>query len=96
VHYATADGSSLTATFIGTGVTVFGEEYTDQGDISVSVDGGPAAVVDTVPADGARHANTPVFSSGPLPAGVHTIVVTKLSGSYATFDGLEIDNAAAQ
>ncbi|MBM9509379.1 Ig-like domain-containing protein [Actinacidiphila acididurans] len=92
VHYTTTNGNSLSSTFIGTAVTVFGEEYTDQGDISVSIDGHPAVVVDTVPADGARHANAPVYSSGPLPAGVHTIVVTKLSGSYATFDGLEIDN----
>ncbi|SEN93737.1 Ig-like domain-containing protein [Actinacidiphila rubida] len=95
VHYATADGSSLTRTFIGTGVTVFGEEYTDQGRISVSVDGGPATVVDTVPADGARHADAPVYTSPALPAGVHTVVVTKLSGSYATFDGFAFANAAA-
>ncbi|WP_143031762.1 Ig-like domain-containing protein [Actinacidiphila guanduensis] len=95
VHYATADGSSLTATFIGTGVKVFGEEYTDQGDIAVSIDGAPATTVSTVPADGARHADVAVFTSPPLPAGVHTVTVTKLSGSYATFDGLEIDNPAA-
>lgn len=93
VHYATADGSSLTSDFIGTAVTAFGEEYTDQGKISVSIDGGPATVVDTVPADGARHTDVPVYTSGTLPTGVHTIVITKLSGSYATFDGLEIDNA---
>lgn len=92
VHYTTTNGNSLTSTFIGTAVTVFGEEYTDQGDVSVSIDGRPAVVVDTVPADGARHTNTPVYTSGPLPAGVHTITLTKLSGSYATFDGLEIDN----
>jgi hypothetical protein len=96
VHYTTTNGNSLSSTFIGTGVTVFGEEYTDQGDIGVSIDGRPAVVVDTVPADGARHVNAPVYGSGPLPAGVHTITVTKLSGSYATFDGLEIDNSAGQ
>jgi hypothetical protein len=96
VHYATDDGSSLSSTFIGTAVTVFGEEYTDQGDISVSVDGGPATVIHTVPADGARHTDVPVYTSGALTAGVHTVVVTKLSGSYATFDGFEIDNAATQ
>ncbi|WP_328459260.1 hypothetical protein [Streptomyces sp. NBC_00448] len=96
LHYATTDGSSLASTFIGTGVVVFGEEYTDQGDISVSIDGGPATVVDTVPADGARHTDVPVYSSGTLSAGVHTVVVTKLSGSYATFDGIEVDNAAAR
>ncbi|MFI1097256.1 Ig-like domain-containing protein [Streptomyces sp. NPDC020917] len=95
VHYTTTDGNSLTSTFIGTGVTVFGEMYTDQGDIGVSIDGHPAVVVSTVPADGERHADAAVYSSGPLPAGVHTITVTKLSGSYATFDGLEIANTPA-
>lgn len=92
IHYAGTNGSSLTFTFIGTGIKVFGEQYTDQGEISVSIDGGPPIVVNTVSADGARHANVAVYTSTPLPAGVHKIVVTKLSGPYATFDGFEIDN----
>lgn len=96
VHYATTDGSSITYTFIGTGIKVFGEEFTDQGNIGVSIDGGPATVVDTVPADGARHADAAVYTSTALASGVHTIVVTKLSGTYATFDGFEIDNPASQ
>ncbi|MFD4503726.1 hypothetical protein [Streptomyces sp. NPDC058457] len=96
VHYATTDGSSITYTFIGTGIKVFGEEFTDQGRIGVSIDGGPATVVDTVPADGARHTDAAVYSSTALTAGVHTIIVTKLSGTYATFDGFEIDNPASQ
>jgi hypothetical protein len=45
-----------------------------------------------VPADGTRHADVAVYTSTPLPAGVHKTVVTKLSGQYATFDGFEIDN----
>ncbi|MFE3270350.1 hypothetical protein [Streptomyces sp. NPDC059215] len=93
LHYTQKDGESLTYTFIGTGVKVFGEQYTDQGDISVSVDGGAPVVVNTVPADGSRHANVPVYTSPSLEAGVHKIVVTKLSGSYATFDGFEISNS---
>jgi hypothetical protein len=95
IHYTVNDGSSLTSTFIGTGVKVFGEEYTDQGDISVSIDQGPPTVVSTVPTDGARHADAAVYTSPALAAGVHTIVVSKVSGSYATFDGFEIDNPAA-
>lgn len=92
LHYAVTDGSDLTFTFIGTGIKVFGERYTDQGQISVAIDGGSPAVIDTVPADGTRHADVAVYTSPPLPAGVHKIVVTKLSGAYATFDGFEIDN----
>ncbi|MEU9370590.1 Ig-like domain-containing protein [Streptomyces avermitilis] len=95
VHYATTDGSSITYTFIGTGIKVFGEQYTDQGNIGVSIDRGPATVVDTVPADGARHTDVAVYTNTALTAGVHTIVVTKLSGAYATFDGFEIDNPAS-
>ncbi|WP_143643635.1 Ig-like domain-containing protein [Streptomyces avermitilis] len=96
VHYATTDGSSIRYTFIGTGIKVFGEKYTDQGNIGVSIDGGPATVVDTVPTDGARHTDVAVYTNIALAAGVHTIVVTKLSGTYATFDGFEIDNPASQ
>ena len=92
IHYAGSDGSSLSFTVIGTGIKVFGEQYTDQGDISVSIDGASPTVVDTVPADGTRHADAALCTSAPLPAGVHTIVVSKLSGQYATFDGFEVDN----
>jgi hypothetical protein len=92
IHYTGNNGSSLSFTFIGTGVKVFGEKYTDQGQISVSIDGGPPVAVDTVPADGTRRADTAVYTSSTLPTGLHTIVVTKLSGQYATFDGFEIDN----
>ncbi|MFG1809516.1 hypothetical protein [Streptomyces sp. NPDC049040] len=91
IHYAGSNGSSLSFTFIGTGIKVFGEQYTDQGAIGVSIDGAAPVVVDTVPADGIRHADTAVYTSAPLPAGLHTIVVSKLSGQYATFDGFEID-----
>ncbi|WP_433887842.1 IPT/TIG domain-containing protein [Streptomyces sp. CA-111067] len=94
LHYTQTDGKSLTSTFIGTGVKVLGEQYTDQGDISVSIDGGTPVVVSTVPADGARHSNVAVYTSPGLAAGVHTIVVAKVSGQYATFDGLEVDNPA--
>lgn len=62
--------------------------------ISVSIDGGTPVVVSTAPADGARHSNVAVCTSPGLAAGVHTIVVAKLSGQYATFDGLEVDNPA--
>ena len=92
LHYAVTDGSNLTLTFIGTGIKVFGEQYTDQGEISVSIDGETPTVVNTVPADGTRHADVAVYTSPTLSAGVHKIVVTKLSGQYATFDGFEIDN----
>ncbi|WP_370358555.1 hypothetical protein [Catenulispora sp. MAP12-49] len=48
--------------------------------------------VNTVPADGQRHTNAAVFSSAALSAGTHTIVITKLSGTYTTLDGFGIVN----
>ncbi|WP_145911654.1 hypothetical protein [Kitasatospora viridis] len=89
VHYAKANGSTAVFSFSGTGVQVFGEQNTDQGTIGVSVDGGTPTVVDTVPADGRRHSDVPVYTTTGLPVGTHTITVTKLSGSYSTLDGYQ-------
>jgi hypothetical protein len=87
IHYATANGSTASYTFTGTGIQVYGELYTDQGNIGVSIDGGAQQTVSTLPSDGARHANVVVYASGVLAAGTHTIVITKLSGQYTTLDG---------
>ncbi len=90
IHYATANGSTASLTFTGTTVTVYGEQYTDQGDIGVSIDGGPQQVVSTLPSDGVRHGDVAVYTSGQLSQGTHTIVVTKLSGQYSTLDGFTV------
>ena len=85
-----SDGDMIT--FIGNKITVYGEENTDQGDIGIALDGGAQTTVDTVPADGQRHANVAVWSSPTLAPGVHSIVIRKLSGSYLTFDGVDVAN----
>jgi hypothetical protein len=87
IHYATANGSTASYTFTGTGIQVYGEQYTDQGNIGITIDGGTQQVISTLPGDGTRHANVAVYTSGTLASGTHTIVVTKLSGQYATLDG---------
>ncbi|GGV45444.1 hypothetical protein GCM10010495_73750 [Kitasatospora herbaricolor] len=93
IHYATANGSTASFTFTGTQIQVRGEQFTDQGNIGISIDGGPQQTVSTLPTDGLRHANVPLYTSGLLTPGSHTIVVTKLSGQYATLDGFRILNA---
>ncbi|MFE1961321.1 hypothetical protein [Streptomyces sp. NPDC059479] len=90
VHYATSNGSTASLTFTGTRITVYGEQNTDQGNIGISIDGGPQQVVSTLPSDGVRHANVAVYTSGLLSPGRHTIVVTKLSGQYSTLDGFTV------
>ncbi|MFJ7244277.1 hypothetical protein ACIQWA_06450, partial [Kitasatospora sp. NPDC098652] len=90
IHYATADGSTATYSFSGDFIQVFGEQYTDQGNLGITIDGGTQQIVNTVPADGKRHANVPVYTAGGLGTGNHTITVTKLSGQYATLDGFAV------
>jgi hypothetical protein len=93
VHYATANGSTATLTFTGTGIQVYGEQNTDQGNIGVSIDGGAQQTVSTLSSDGQRHSNIAVYTATGLTPGNHTIVVTKLSGTYTTLDGFNITNS---
>ncbi|MEO6921929.1 MAG: hypothetical protein ABI171_23330 [Collimonas sp.] len=90
LHYTTASSDTVTLTFSGTAIQVFGEMYTDQGNLGISIDGGAQQTVNTVPADGQRHGNVATYTSPTLTKGAHTIVITKLSGTYATFDGVNI------
>jgi hypothetical protein len=93
VHYATANGSTATLTFTGTGIQVYGEQYTDQGNIGISIDGGTQQTISTLPSDGQRHSNVAVYTATGLAPGNHTIVVTKLSGTYTTLDGFNITDS---
>ena len=94
LHYATADGTSLTYTFLGTGIKVFGEFNSDQGNVGFTVDGGPQQTVDTS-TTGSRQSDALVFERLGLTPGQHTITITKLSGDYMTFDGVEVDYTLA-
>ncbi|MFI1092605.1 hypothetical protein [Streptomyces sp. NPDC020917] len=87
IHYATANGSTITYTFTGTSIKVYGELNSDQGNIGITVDNQAQQTVATTSDDGQRHTNVVVFSADGLSPGTHTIVIEKLSGTYATFDG---------
>lgn len=90
IHYATGNGSSLTMTFDGTVIQVFGETNTDQGTIGISIDGGVQQTASNLSTDGLRHTNVLLYTSPTLTPGRHTISVVKLSGKFATFDGFNI------
>ncbi|WP_157874588.1 hypothetical protein [Streptomyces sp. AcH 505] len=92
IHYASDNGSAITYTFVGTGIKVYGEQSSDEGHFSAVLDAGTPTSVDTVPSDGQRRSNVVVWSKTGLPAGLHTLVLTKVDGTYMTFDGLEVDN----
>ncbi|MFE0464379.1 PDZ domain-containing protein [Kitasatospora sp. NPDC058965] len=87
LHYATADGATATYTFTGSALQVFGEQYTDQGNLGITLDNGTPQTVNTVPIDGLRHTDVLVYTATGLTPGTHTVTVTKLSGQYATLDG---------
>jgi hypothetical protein len=93
IHFASANGSTVTYTFVGTGIKVYGELSTDQGHYSAALDGGTPVLADTVPSDGQRQSNVVTWSAEGLTAGVHTLVLTKVDGTYMTFDGVEVDNS---
>ncbi|MGH9094878.1 MAG: Ig-like domain-containing protein, partial [Acidimicrobiales bacterium] len=94
VHYTTTNGGTASWTFIGTGVKVYGELYTDQGNVGISVDGGPQQVVSTLPPGTQRESNQVIWQDLSLTPGQHTVTVTKLSGTYTTIDGFEADDTS--
>jgi len=59
IHYATDNGSTITYTFVGTGIQGgTGELSTDQGHFSAALDGGaPRQASTPVPSDGQRHSD---------------------------------------
>jgi hypothetical protein len=88
VHYTQHDGDSATISFTGTGISFLTETNSDEGDIGVTLD---AVSKGTVSANTAqRQAQFPVYSVTGLPAGPHTLTVTKLSGTYLLVDGFSV------
>jgi hypothetical protein len=88
VHYTTTDGDSATLTFTGTGVVVRTETNSDEGAIAVSVDGVSQGTVTAYSA--ARQAQAPVFQISGLPAGAHTVTLTKAGGQYLLVDRFDV------
>ena len=88
VHYTTATGASFSYAFTGTGVDVFSETYSDQGQVDFYVDGVFQRTVDT--SSGARFPQQAVFSARGLTPGNHTVKGIKRSGTYMLLDRLDI------
>ena len=81
VHYATANGASVTLQFSGTNVSVFMPTASNNGTFQVAIDGVSQGTYTSAAASG----YTPrvlVYASGTLTNGVHTLTLTKLSGTY--------------
>ncbi len=85
IHYSLDNGAKATFTFTGTNIALVTEKNADRGTISVSVDGGAATTVSVYAASFA--AQQTVYSKTGMTNDLHTITVTKLSGSYIDIDG---------
>ena len=92
VHYTKNNGASVTVTFNGTGFDLIGGYNTDQGRISIQVDGEePVTIATSVPDGGEKKAFAlNLYGRYDLTAGEHTVTFTKLDGQYMIFDGLRI------
>ena len=88
VHFTSTNADSASLTFTGTGVQVIGETNTDQGNVSITVDGSSEGTASTYSAT--RAAQQTIYSIQGLTAGSHTITVTKQSGTYTVLDGFEV------
>jgi len=89
IHYATASGAAVRLDFTGTGVAVLGEKNSDQGLVEITLDGASKGMVDTTATS--RSAGQVLYEVHGLPAGAHTVTVTKRSGQYATIDAFRLD-----
>jgi len=88
VHVTRGNGDGASLTFTGTGVSVLGEKYSDQGQVEVFLDGTSQGLFDTSSA--ARQAQAVIYSTSGLSLGSHTIRVVKRSGTYATLDAFDV------
>ncbi len=95
VHYATANGAAMWMSFSGTGIAVIGEKDASQGTVEIFVDGVSQGMVDTSSST-VRQLQQTIFAVHTLAAGTHTLSVVKRSGSYATIDGIKLDQAVSE
>jgi hypothetical protein len=88
VHYTTGNGDAATVSFYGTGIIYYTETNSDEGIIGVSLDG---ASQGTVNAYTATHtAQQALYSVSGLPLGLHTLTLTKQSGTYLLVDRFDV------
>jgi len=88
VHYSTTNGDAVTVTFLGTGISVLTETYTDEGTVGIALDG---ASQGTVNANSATRASQhQIYAVSGLALGRHTLTLTKQSGQYLIVDRFDI------
>jgi hypothetical protein len=88
VHSSTVNGSSVTVTFYGSAISYLTEKYSDEGSIAVSLDGTSEGTVNAEAA--ARGSQQVLYSVSGLTPGLHTLTLTKESGTYLLVDRFDV------
>lgn len=88
VHYTQQNGAAATITFTGTGCSFLTETNADEGDVGITLDGVSKGPVSANTSE--RHVQQKVYAASGLTAGLHTLTVTKISGTYLLVDGFTL------
>ncbi|WNS46720.1 X2-like carbohydrate binding domain-containing protein [Paenibacillus sp. MMS20-IR301] len=89
VQYTEMNGDSFEYDFSGTGISLYTETDSSQGDMDIYIDG---EFKETVSAyHNGRQAQQNLFSVSGLPEGIHTLKAVKKSGSFMLLDMLKVE-----
>jgi hypothetical protein len=88
VHATTNNGDSATVTFYGTGITYYSETYSDEGVIGVTLDGTAEPNINA--STSTRQVQQALYTVSGLNLGLHTLILTKQSGTYMLVDRFDI------
>lgn len=84
-HYSSTANSTATLRFQGTSAVIYGKRDAHHGQMSISIDGGPAAIVDCYASVATPEAM--LFDSGVLTDTIHTVVCTVTGTKQASSTG---------
>lgn len=88
VHFTTTNGSRVSLSFNGTGISLFSETNSDEGQLDIFLDGVFQRTVDAT--SETRRVQQVVFSVCGLQAGFHNIRAVKRSGGYMIVDRFDV------
>ncbi len=93
VQYTSSNGSSLSFTFTGTGVTTYMPKYSSYGNFTVTVDGVSKGTFNATATTYTPQSAT--YSIDGLAYGTHTVTLTKTSGTYMQLDFIQYRTGCA-
>jgi hypothetical protein len=94
VHYATANGASVSLQFTGTSVSVFMPTAPNDGTFQVTLDGVSEGTYTSAASSG-YNPRVLVYSNASLTNGAHTLTLTKMSGTYLQLDYIQYQTSTS-